>query len=56
MRTGPTILLVNDDEDGLFLLERTLTRELPKGSIYKARGRGGFGTAGRKADGCNYHG
>jgi CheY-like chemotaxis protein len=38
VQTGPRILLVNDDEDGLFLLERTLAREFPQGSIQKARG------------------
>lgn len=38
MPTGPRFLLVNDDENGLFLLERAVAREFPNCSIQKARG------------------
>ncbi len=37
MVSKPTILLVNDDEDGLFLLEHAVSREFPSSSILKTR-------------------
>src|SRR3954471_20592856 len=37
MPTAPRILLVNDDEDGLFLLEHAVAREFPDCAIFKCR-------------------
>src|SRR5207237_9872893 len=37
MVSAPIILLVNDDEGGLFLLERAVRREFPAASILKSR-------------------
>jgi two-component system, OmpR family, response regulator TrcR len=36
MLSAPRILLVNDDHDELFLLERTIAREFPAGVVWKS--------------------
>jgi CheY-like chemotaxis protein len=37
MGVSPRILLVNDDEDGLFLLEHAVLREFPGATILKSK-------------------